>query len=79
MSEAKDKLLAVQECYISVCREKDMLEEQIHNRAEEEDLIKEKEVEKSIFTVDKCANRINKLFRESVTCYLFLDITYDSY
>lgn len=56
-----------------------MLEEQIHNRAEEEDLIKEKEVGKSIFTVDKCANRIKKLFGESVTCYLFLDITYDSY
>lgn len=44
LSEVGDKLLAVQECYISVCREKDMLEERIHTREEEENMIKEKEV-----------------------------------
>lgn len=44
LTEANDKLLAVQECYISVCREKDELEERGRNRAEEENLIQEKEV-----------------------------------
>ncbi|CAG05544.1 unnamed protein product, partial [Tetraodon nigroviridis] len=43
LTEANDKLLAVQECYISVCREKDELEERGRNRAEEENLIQEKE------------------------------------
>lgn len=37
LSEANDKMLAVQECYISVCTEKDMLEQREHSRAEEED------------------------------------------
>lgn len=45
MSEANDKMLAVQECYISVCKEKDMLEQREHSRAEEEEgRIKEAEV-----------------------------------
>lgn len=45
LSEANDKLLAVQECYISVCREKDALEERIHaSEQQEEQLVKEKEV-----------------------------------
>ena len=44
LSEAKDKMLAVQECYISVCREKNMLEDRIHNREKEEILSKENEV-----------------------------------
>lgn len=45
LSEANDKLLAVQECYISVCREKDTLEERIHTSEQrEEQLVKEKEV-----------------------------------
>ncbi|GAA6221499.1 centrosomal protein of 152 kDa [Lates japonicus] len=43
LSEANDKMLAVQECYISVCKEKDTLEERIHNREKEEDLIRENE------------------------------------
>lgn len=38
-------MLAVQECYISVCKEKDVLEQREHGRAEEEDArIKESEV-----------------------------------
>lgn len=37
-------MLAVQECYISVCKEKDMLEQREHRRAEEEARIKESEV-----------------------------------
>lgn len=45
LSSANDKLLAVQECYISVCREKDALEERIRaSEQQEEKLVKEKEV-----------------------------------
>ncbi|XP_035497198.2 centrosomal protein of 152 kDa isoform X3 [Scophthalmus maximus] len=35
LSEANDKMLAVQECYLSVCKEKDMLEERMDNRQKE--------------------------------------------
>lgn len=38
-------MLAVQECYISVCKEKDMLEERVHNREKEEASIRENEVD----------------------------------
>ncbi|XP_065327415.1 centrosomal protein of 152 kDa isoform X3 [Pelmatolapia mariae] len=41
LSEANDKMLAVQECYISVCKEKDLLEESIRSREKEEKLIRE--------------------------------------
>ncbi|KAM9352013.1 centrosomal protein of 152 kDa [Symphorus nematophorus] len=41
LSEANDKMLAVQECYISVCKEKDMLEERIRNREKEEQNMRE--------------------------------------
>ncbi|XP_049929592.1 centrosomal protein of 152 kDa isoform X3 [Epinephelus moara] len=44
LSEANDKILGVQECYISVCTEKDMLEESIRNREKEEALIRENEL-----------------------------------
>lgn len=45
LSEANAKLLAVQECYISVCREKDVLEERIRtSEQQEEQSVKEKEV-----------------------------------
>uniref|UniRef100_A0A3B4VJJ9 Centrosomal protein 152 n=1 Tax=Seriola dumerili TaxID=41447 RepID=A0A3B4VJJ9_SERDU len=43
LSEVNDKMLAVQECYISVCKEKDMLEERIKNGEKEEALIRENE------------------------------------
>ncbi|XP_029697568.1 centrosomal protein of 152 kDa isoform X4 [Takifugu rubripes] len=44
LSEANDKLLAVQECYLSVCREKDALEERVRAREQQEEkLVKEKE------------------------------------
>lgn len=42
--DVNDKLLAVQECYISVCKEKDMLLEKIDGKEKEEDLIRENEV-----------------------------------
>uniref|UniRef100_A0A3Q1FRK0 Centrosomal protein 152 n=1 Tax=Acanthochromis polyacanthus TaxID=80966 RepID=A0A3Q1FRK0_9TELE len=41
LSEANDKVLAVQECYISVCKEKDLLEERIRNTEKEEAEIRE--------------------------------------
>ncbi|XP_030587523.1 centrosomal protein of 152 kDa isoform X2 [Archocentrus centrarchus] len=41
LSEANDKMLAVQECYISVCKEKDLLEESIRSREKEEVFIRE--------------------------------------
>lgn len=44
MSEANDKMLAVQECYISVCKEKDTLEQSFRNREKEEALNRENEV-----------------------------------
>ncbi|XP_049578853.1 centrosomal protein of 152 kDa isoform X8 [Syngnathus scovelli] len=43
LSEASDKVLAVQECYISVCKEKEILEESIRNKATEDALKKENE------------------------------------
>lgn len=50
LSEVNDKMLAVQECYISVCKEKDMLEERIRDREKEEALMRENEVCK----IQKC-------------------------
>ncbi|XP_074532863.1 centrosomal protein of 152 kDa [Halichoeres trimaculatus] len=43
LTEFNDKMLAVQECYLSVCKEKDVLEESIRNREKEEALIKDNE------------------------------------
>ncbi|KAM7002587.1 centrosomal protein of 152 kDa [Tautogolabrus adspersus] len=44
LSEANDKMLAVQECYISVCKEKDMLEESVRKREKEEASIRDDEL-----------------------------------
>lgn len=54
LSEANDKMLAVQECYISVCKEKDMLEESIRTKEKEEALLRENEVNKIL----KCVYNI---------------------
>lgn len=43
LSEANDRMLAVQECYISVCKEKDTLEESIRNKEKEDAALKETE------------------------------------
>lgn len=43
LSEVSDKILTVQECYISVCKEKDLLEESVRSREEEAALIRENE------------------------------------
>lgn len=37
-------MLAVQECYISVCKEKDVLEERVHTKEKEEASIRDNEV-----------------------------------
>ncbi|XP_041651435.1 centrosomal protein of 152 kDa isoform X2 [Cheilinus undulatus] len=46
LSETNDKMLAVQECYISVCKEKDMLEENIHNWEEKVETLKREKEQK---------------------------------
>ena len=43
LAEASDKLSGVQECYISVCKEKDSLEERLSSSTEEA-LTREQEV-----------------------------------
>jgi hypothetical protein len=43
LAEAGDKLFGVQECYISVCKEKDSLEERLGSSTEEA-LTREQEV-----------------------------------
>ncbi|XP_029009041.1 centrosomal protein of 152 kDa isoform X2 [Betta splendens] len=56
LSEANDKMLAVQECYIAVCKEKDMLEEKMCNKEKEEALTRETEkkiIEESNSAVEK--------------------------
>uniref|UniRef100_A0A3B4WYJ8 Centrosomal protein 152 n=1 Tax=Seriola lalandi dorsalis TaxID=1841481 RepID=A0A3B4WYJ8_SERLL len=53
LSEVNDKMLAVQECYISVCKEKDMLEERIRDGEKEEALIRENETLHMVLTLIK--------------------------
>ncbi|KAM9807756.1 centrosomal protein of 152 kDa [Neosynchiropus ocellatus] len=43
LSDSNDKMLAVQECYISVCKEKDLLEESLRNQEKEGRMMKETE------------------------------------
>ncbi|XP_042351484.1 centrosomal protein of 152 kDa isoform X2 [Plectropomus leopardus] len=69
LSEANDKILAVQECYISVCKEKDMLEESIRNREIEEALIRENELkmrEESGTAVEKLRAELEAQHQASV-------------
>ena len=44
LAELNQEVLAVQECYISVCKEKDKLEENLQSRIVEEKKLREKEV-----------------------------------
>lgn len=44
LADLSHEVLAVQECYISVCKEKDKLEENLQNKLEEEKRLKEIEV-----------------------------------
>ncbi|XP_047196007.1 centrosomal protein of 152 kDa isoform X3 [Hippoglossus stenolepis] len=69
LSEANDKMLAVQECYISVCKEKDMVEEGIHNREKEEALIRnieQKMREESVSAVEKLRSELDAQHQASV-------------
>nr|XP_009296420.1 centrosomal protein of 152 kDa isoform X2 [Danio rerio] len=43
LTDLSQEVLAVQECYLAVCKEKDKLEENLHNKLEEERTSKEKE------------------------------------
>lgn len=61
LSEANDKMLAVQECYISVCKEKGMLEERFCDKEKEEDVIREKEVREVPENV-YCIKNTSKIF-----------------
>lgn len=44
LAELNQEVLAVQECYISVCKEKDKLEENLQSRIDEERKLKDNEV-----------------------------------
>ncbi|XP_039502831.1 centrosomal protein of 152 kDa isoform X2 [Pimephales promelas] len=46
LADLSQEVLAVQECYISVCKEKDKLEENLQNKLEEEKRLKEIEVKR---------------------------------
>ncbi|XP_051917384.1 centrosomal protein of 152 kDa isoform X2 [Hippocampus zosterae] len=69
LSEASDNVLAVQKCYISVCKEKEMLEESIKNAAREDALRKEseqKKSEESSTDVEKLRTELEAQHRASV-------------
>ncbi|XP_051546188.1 centrosomal protein of 152 kDa-like isoform X2 [Myxocyprinus asiaticus] len=46
LTDLSQEMLAVQECYISVCKEKDKLEENLQNKLEEERRLREKELKR---------------------------------
>ncbi|XP_059192058.1 centrosomal protein of 152 kDa [Centropristis striata] len=68
LSEANDKMLAVQECYISVCQEKDMLEESLRNSKQDEALIRvnEKLREESGLAVEKLRAELEAQHQTSI-------------
>ncbi|XP_026221350.1 centrosomal protein of 152 kDa isoform X2 [Anabas testudineus] len=65
LSEANDKMLAVQECYISVCKEKDFLEEKMSHREMEENEPKMKE--ESSLVVEKLKAELEAQHQASIT------------
>ncbi|XP_077372294.1 centrosomal protein of 152 kDa isoform X2 [Festucalex cinctus] len=68
LSEASDKVLAVQECYISVCKEKEILEESIRNIARDDALRKENEKsEESGTNVEKIKTELETQHQASIT------------
>nr|XP_057943335.1 centrosomal protein of 152 kDa isoform X2 [Doryrhamphus excisus] len=62
LSETNDKMLAVQECYISVCKEKDKLEESVRNREQQE----HNQREASRTNVDKVRAELEAQHQESI-------------
>ena len=51
-------MLAVQECYLSVCKEKDSLEEHMRNREKEEALIRDNEVCVCVCGIKMCLQTV---------------------
>ncbi|XP_056138433.1 centrosomal protein of 152 kDa [Lampris incognitus] len=69
LSEASDKMVAVQECYIAVCKEKDMLDERLHRGEKEEALMKENEMkmrEESSAAMEKLRTALEMQHQASV-------------
>ncbi|KAM4618221.1 centrosomal protein of 152 kDa [Polymixia lowei] len=69
LSEANDKMIAVQECYISVCKEKDMLEESLRSREQEDALTRENELklkEESSAALEKLRTELEAQHQTSV-------------
>ncbi|KAF0040975.1 hypothetical protein F2P81_006873 [Scophthalmus maximus] len=66
LSEANDKMLAVQECYLSVCKEKDMLEERMDNRQKE--VIRENEMDRTWTKKLEAAGREKHRETAEATC-----------
>lgn len=52
LSEVSDKMLAVQECYISVCKEKSLLEEMISNYEKEKEIEIQQQVDSRVALVE---------------------------
>ncbi|XP_024137277.1 centrosomal protein of 152 kDa isoform X2 [Oryzias melastigma] len=52
LSEVSDKMLAVQECYISVCKEKSLLEEMISNTEKEKEIEIQQQVDSRVAVVE---------------------------
>ncbi|KAM3870559.1 centrosomal protein of 152 kDa [Diretmus argenteus] len=63
LSEANDKMIAVQECYISVCKEKDTLEEGIRGKERDEASMRENE---SSEVVEKLRTKLEAQHQTSV-------------
>ncbi|XP_068170223.1 centrosomal protein of 152 kDa isoform X2 [Antennarius striatus] len=70
LSEVNDKMLAVQECYISVCKEKNLLDERVQNQEKEEALIRETEQnirKESLAALEKLRAELEAQHQTSIT------------
>ncbi|KAK6309355.1 hypothetical protein J4Q44_G00208180 [Coregonus suidteri] len=70
LCEATGEMVAVQECYISLCKEKDRLEENLQGRMEEEEERRQKELktlEESRAALEKLRSDLESQHQETVT------------
>ncbi|XP_041705638.2 centrosomal protein of 152 kDa isoform X2 [Coregonus clupeaformis] len=70
LCEANGEMVAVQECYISLCKEKDRLEENLQGRMEEEEERRQKELktlEESRAAMEKLRSDLESQHQETVT------------
>ncbi|XP_061677778.1 centrosomal protein of 152 kDa isoform X2 [Syngnathoides biaculeatus] len=68
LSEANDKLLDVQDCYIALCKEKDLLEEKVQNREREDALRRGNEKrEESSTNIEKLKAEMEAQHQASIT------------